>query len=183
MSSNSVFVMTSNANSPFDLARACKYACGQEVKQIDFVYTTTGKNFCFVHFAANLSANILHALKCMQREVKAANGMILIGLNTSGGFDPTKADKIVQVFFASNGTFYRTNNSLHIWNEHSRDWVRTETRLEIDPETPEVEMEDDFPVPVTPQATAPEIPAAPHKLSRPQNIDLLAQEFCRALFV
>ena len=181
MSTNSVFVMTSNANSPFDLARACKYACGQDVKQIDFVYTPNGKNFCFVHFAANLPAHILHALKCMQREVKSANGMILIGVNTSAGLDRTKGDKIVQVFFTSKGTFYRTDNSLHVWNEQARDWIRTETPFTMD--TPEVEMEDDFTLPVTPQAKAPVTPSAPHKLPRQDDINLLAGEFCRALFV
>jgi hypothetical protein len=176
MSTNSIFVMTSNANSPFDIARACNYACGQEVKQIDFVYTSTGKNFCFVHFAADISTHILVALKEMQRELHAANGKILIGVNTSGGLDRTKNDKIVQVFFTSKGTFYRTDTSLHVWNEFTRDWVRTETQF--DPtETPDVEMEDDFAVPLTPQVTA------TRKLTQQQEINLLATEFCRALFV
>jgi len=140
---------------------------------MDFVYTPDGKNFCFAHFTRDISPRILHALKHAQKELQAANGRILMGVNTSNGLDRTKRDKIVQVFFTSKGTFYRTDNSLHVWNAPLQDWVRTETDS-IPAE--EVEMEDDL---LTPPTKAAEIPQAPHKLTQQE----LAQDICRALFV
>ena len=176
----SVFFLNHANVTPFGAAAAISSFTGSDVSQLNYVYTPKGAQFGFAHLRTPMSSETMNVLKSGgQCRVSAPMGWVLIGEDTSGGLDLTKGDKIVDVFFTAQGTYYRTSSSLHVWDSSVNDWIRTTAQPQFTP-TPDVEMEDDF-TPKTPDVEDVE-PKTPVKKHKKRLHHALAEEFKRALF-
>jgi len=182
----SVFFLNHVDVTPFGAAAAISSFTGSDVFQLNYVYTPKGAQFGFAHLRTPMSSETMNVLKSGgQCRVSAPMGWVLIGEDTSGGLDLTKGDKIVEVFFTTQGTYYRTSSSLHVWDFKVNDWVRTTVQPQFTL-TPDVEMEDDF-TPKTPIRDVEDFtPKKPVKKAHKKRHALkraLAEEFKRALFM